>query len=69
MAVENPWSSNDLLLGVKLGDPRSGVVIARRCGLLEPQVCTHCAVVSSMNTPVEAVLHCVLDRLVTIHQC
>lgn len=38
--AENPWTSNDLLLGVKLGDPRSGVVIARRCGLLGPQVCT-----------------------------
>ena len=31
---ENPWTSNDLLLGVNLGDPRSGLVVARRCGLL-----------------------------------
>ena len=33
-APENPWSSNDVLLGVTLGDPRSGLVVARRCGLL-----------------------------------
>ncbi|CAI8016768.1 hypothetical protein GBAR_LOCUS10263 [Geodia barretti] len=30
----NPWTSKDLLLGVQLGDPSSGLVIARRCGLL-----------------------------------
>ena len=32
-AQENPWSSNDILLGVSLGDPKSALVIARRCGL------------------------------------
>lgn len=56
--AENPWTSNDLLLGVKLGDPRSGVVIARRCGLLGPQVWSRCVVVSYelINTLVQAVL-------------
>ena len=32
----NPWSSTDLLLGVQLSDPRSGVVVGRRCGLQVP---------------------------------
>lgn len=31
---ENPWASNDVLLGLNLGDPKSGLVVARRCGLL-----------------------------------
>jgi len=30
----NPWSSNDTLLGIQLGDPQSGLVLARRHGLL-----------------------------------
>ena len=29
----NPWSSKDLLLGMKLGDPHSGIVLSRSCGL------------------------------------
>ena len=31
--ARNPWASKDFLLGVRLGDPTSGLVIARRCGL------------------------------------
>lgn len=34
----NPWSSNDTLLGIRLGDPHSGLVLARRHGLLPHHV-------------------------------
>ena len=34
----NPWSSNDTLLGIRLGDPQSGLVEARRQGLLPHHV-------------------------------
>ena len=34
----NPWSSNDTLLGIRLGDPQSGLVLARRQGLLPHHV-------------------------------
>ena len=34
----NPWSSNDTLLGIRLGDPQSGLVLARRHGLLPHHV-------------------------------
>ena len=44
---DNPWASNDLLLGIKLGDPRSGVVVARRCGLLGPKVPVGCYITCS----------------------
>ena len=35
---DNPWGPRNLLLGVKLGDPTSGLVTARRCGLLGVKV-------------------------------
>ena len=30
----NPWSTQDSLLGMRLGDPQSGLTLARRHGLL-----------------------------------
>ena len=30
----NPWSTQDSLLGMRLGDPQSGLALARRHGLL-----------------------------------
>ena len=30
----NPWSTQDSLLGVRLGDPQSALALARRHGLL-----------------------------------
>ena len=30
----NPWLNQDSLLGVRLGDPQSGLTLARRHGLL-----------------------------------
>ena len=40
----NPWSSNDTLLGIQLGDPQSGLVLARRHGLLP-----HCGLEDSYS--------------------
>ena len=31
----NPWSTKDGSLGVRLGDPQSGLTLARRHGLLD----------------------------------
>jgi hypothetical protein len=30
----NPWSTQDSFLGMRLGDPQSGLALARRHGLL-----------------------------------
>lgn len=30
----NPWSAQESLLGMRLGDPQSGLTLARRHGLL-----------------------------------
>lgn len=30
----NPWATQDSLLGMRLGDPQSGLALARRHGLL-----------------------------------
>ena len=31
----NPWSNQESLLGVRLGDPQSALTLARRHGLLD----------------------------------
>ena len=33
----NPWSSNSTVLGLQLGDPQGGLVLARRHGLIPEQ--------------------------------
>ena len=35
MSTVNPWSTQDNLLGMRLGDPQSGLTLARRHGLLD----------------------------------
>ena len=34
LSSTNPWSTGGSLLGMRLGDPQSGLVLARRHGLL-----------------------------------